>query len=888
MTVARVWPRAPRTEARDAVLALLTEPGIVVITGHAGAGKSTLAHDAAEAAGHPFRHVTAIAVLRDVEWGALSPLLAAPGDPASAADALCPPGRPGLVLVDDADGLDASSAATLAIVAARGPVLVTLRTGAVLPAGLTARDVVDIAPLSPADVTELLTQLCGGPFERSSAHALHELTAGSPLLLRHLVRTEERRMRFHRSNGVWWWDRSPALSTSILHLVGDELSDAPESARPVIDLVVAAGDVPVTTAQALRGAPAVDAALASGVVVAESGRLRLRLPLARELGAQLFPVAKRRAIAREAVDRLATEPDDASTLLRASLLAEHGLADARGLLDGADVALRSDDPVLATRLAAAAEEVELAESSSRVVELAESSSRVVELTESSSRVMELADQPQARPSYRASYLGALARSWSGDGHGAETCCIAAARSARSDAERTAVAVLRFSNAMFTIGVPRVAVAALEVDGRPLRGADAESLAACRALLAVGAGRPQDALAAGLSAVAGASVPHARVIAGIAVVQALSDLGRSDEITAAIAPALAAVDAGTCDVGGLRAGLALRHAHALVAGGYLAEAGEVVAGAGPAATSGPGRLQSRALEAMVTLAEGRVRTAVTLIYDVLAGMQRLRREKDGLGYEDVARGQLVRALALIRDPVAARREADVLAGRMRPEYVSLRPTAALALAWADAAEGVLSEAARHAQESAALARAAGSRTSELVGLYYAAQFGEPDVAAAEAAAAGIAGPRAVAMLAYVGALARRDAAGLRAASQLFLDFGDTLSAADAAAQALACGDASAGELASLLAADCEGGTTPAMAALRRGAATLTPRQREIAQLVRQGLSNKAIAERLVTSVRTVEGHIYRICRAIGVDNRDALARRLRTRMSARHPTAGPRR
>lgn len=37
--------------------------------------------------------------------------------------------------------------------------------------------------------------------------------------------------------------------------------------------------------------------------------------------------------------------------------------------------------------------------------------------------------------------------------------------------------------------------------------------------------------------------------------------------------------------------------------------------------------------------------------------------------------------------------------------------------------------------------------------------------------------------------------------------------------------------------------------------LTPRQREVAELVARGLSNKAIARRLDISVRTVEAHIY---------------------------------
>nr|WP_283242168.1 helix-turn-helix transcriptional regulator [Gordonia araii] len=44
--------------------------------------------------------------------------------------------------------------------------------------------------------------------------------------------------------------------------------------------------------------------------------------------------------------------------------------------------------------------------------------------------------------------------------------------------------------------------------------------------------------------------------------------------------------------------------------------------------------------------------------------------------------------------------------------------------------------------------------------------------------------------------------------------------------------------------------------------LTDRQREIVRLAANGLSNKEIAERLVVSVRTVEGHLYRASQILG--------------------------
>ncbi len=38
----------------------------------------------------------------------------------------------------------------------------------------------------------------------------------------------------------------------------------------------------------------------------------------------------------------------------------------------------------------------------------------------------------------------------------------------------------------------------------------------------------------------------------------------------------------------------------------------------------------------------------------------------------------------------------------------------------------------------------------------------------------------------------------------------------------------------------------------------------------GLSNRQIADRLVVSVRTVEGHVYRVFAKLGIERRDELA------------------
>jgi DNA-binding NarL/FixJ family response regulator len=56
--------------------------------------------------------------------------------------------------------------------------------------------------------------------------------------------------------------------------------------------------------------------------------------------------------------------------------------------------------------------------------------------------------------------------------------------------------------------------------------------------------------------------------------------------------------------------------------------------------------------------------------------------------------------------------------------------------------------------------------------------------------------------------------------------------------------------------------------------LTGREREVIELVTAGLSNRDIADRLVMSVRTVEGHVYRACQRVGATSRADLAEILR--------------
>jgi DNA-binding NarL/FixJ family response regulator len=52
--------------------------------------------------------------------------------------------------------------------------------------------------------------------------------------------------------------------------------------------------------------------------------------------------------------------------------------------------------------------------------------------------------------------------------------------------------------------------------------------------------------------------------------------------------------------------------------------------------------------------------------------------------------------------------------------------------------------------------------------------------------------------------------------------------------------------------------------------LTPREREVAELVAQGLTNREIAARLYLSARTAQSHVQHILTKLGLPNRGQIA------------------
>jgi DNA-binding CsgD family transcriptional regulator len=177
-----------------------------------------------------------------------------------------------------------------------------------------------------------------------------------------------------------------------------------------------------------------------------------------------------------------------------------------------------------------------------------------------------------------------------------------------------------------------------------------------------------------------------------------------------------------------------------------------------------------------------------------------------------------------------------------------------------------------------AAAKGQFAAEVTCLQTATQFGDrsgaPRLRELEAI---VEGPRVGLAARFAEALRDGDAAELASVSEEFERMGDLVAAVDAAAhaaiayrsQGLRGSALGCSTRADALAEQCGGVHTPA---LRQATEPLplTDRETEIVMLIGEGLSNRAVAERLTVSVRTVESHIYRAMLKTGTTSRDELA------------------
>jgi DNA-binding CsgD family transcriptional regulator len=252
------------------------------------------------------------------------------------------------------------------------------------------------------------------------------------------------------------------------------------------------------------------------------------------------------------------------------------------------------------------------------------------------------------------------------------------------------------------------------------------------------------------------------------------------------------------------------------------------------------------------------------------------------------GWLMLVSALLAQVEAGQGHSDLAAAALKlsedangPQVAVFLPELELARAWVRASRDQTSSARRHAIRAAEVARQSGMCAVEMRALHTAVRFGDRARAARLGELARILdAPLPDAIAAHARALADHDGHSLDDVAERFSRIGAMALAADAAAQA-AREHARAGERAKGLESSARahwlagkfGVHSPAIGATTQPL-PITDRQREIAAMVSAGLSNREIADHLSVSVRTVDGHLYRIFAKLDIQRRDQLARLLR--------------
>lgn len=854
------------------VTALLTGDAAyagVAIVGGAGVGKTRLAREAAAVAsrrGWVVRSVEGTAAAQAIPFGAFAPWIDRLDDQplnlvgaVIAAITAVPNDAPVLVTVDDAHLLDDLSAFVVHQLVRRGAahVIATLRGGVPVPDTVTAlwKDAhlrrLDLQPLDRSGCDALLAAVLGGPVDTQAATRIWELTHGNVLFLNQLVRQELQAGRLSlEEGGDWQWRGPVTVSSTLADLVEVYIGAAPEPALEVLDLLTVSEPLELSYLTRLADPAAIEDAERRDLIRISYQPLGDLVRSGHPLYAETRRARMGRMRARRLAGRVAAAMGDPGVGVPAPDPVRLGLlwldsdlpARAEVLYRAAAEAFRRLDMALSERLAEAA--------------------------------------IRAGGGVESHVLHARTLALLGRAQDAERVLNALPARDTPDSLWAAATVLRGLNILLAHGKPEEsrAVIAEAVAAAPPEAV--QELLAFRAFQLAMAARPAEVLALAESIDRESLEPRSKINLNFGLTIALGDLGRPQPATQA--PEDAMVLAANTPVAAYQAvALSLIHADALVTNGCIDEALTIGDRVGHQWADLPKvpQIIATAINGVSALGYGDLATAQRLLEAALA-QRELRPERDGLPYLGVGYWLAIahtEALARAGQAEAALEASEQMERSRHPAYSFLEPNRLLAHAWVAAARGRSTEALTVAGQAAEFARSHGQPAREAMCLQTAIQLGDNGSGErlAEIAAL-VEAPRAELAARWAAALANRNGPELLEVSHDLEGMGDRIAAADAAAQAamvfgnenLRGSRLTASSRATQLAADC-GAVTPATS---RASAPipLTGREREIATLIRDGLSNKQIAETLTMSVRTVEGHIYRACGKLGLANRADLA------------------
>lgn len=833
----------------------------VVIVGAAGVGKTRLAREVlrlAECAGDRTNWIVGTESARALPLGAFTALLDDTiADPLPNVrhliNSLVAQHRNGRILigVDDAHLLDGLSAHVVHQLAQSraARLVVTLRSGADEPDAITAlwKDGLlarlDLAPLSVDAARTMIEESLGGAVDARSAQRFWKLTGGNALFLRQLVKDQVEAGRMRQISGVWMWDGGVAVSQSISDMVGRQLRELTPEVALVVDTLSQCEPLSVDALCDVVDRDALEAAEHMRLVTVErsGGDLVARLahPLYGELrrtGAGEIHLSKiRGALAA----RLACERDaDIQATVRRALLALESdqPPDPRLCLQAAQHAMTLLDLELADRFATAAAET---------------------------------GAPEA-PGIRALNLFLL-------GRGAQAEEVLGRMVADSNGAAHRWRTLRAVNLIWMLGrIGDASDVLAELAARPESDAERFARMAAEACVDAASARCEAAVEKATAALdSGLLTDFDAMMASVALTMALGAVGRTGDLTS-VAQAALNRSMTSFQASHMRFWFASVYARACRLTGRIDECAAMVRCVAESASDMPSLAYANlaSLLGHDALMRGDVGAAVKLLHEALAGVQR-----HGVtsGLRPATCFALAEAHAKLGEGAAARDAIAEARECVPPGYLFMQTTHSIAIGWSLVANGCIFDGVATVLAAADQARERDQPTHELACYQAVAQWGDSSRAErARQLADEITLPLANAVARHVEALAAGDGEGLLAAADAYRAIGDRSAAADAAAQAAVAftGDQQrkrglyAAAVAKELSEACGGLCTPALRA--PASQPLTGRQREIVEFVVAGLSNREIADRLVMSVRSVEGHIYRACQRVGATSRAELA------------------
>lgn len=866
------WPLIGRSEETGVIEAALSasDASGIVVYGAAGVGKSRLAREAlsaAESQGWECRWAAGTSSARGIPLGAFTAW--APSGVTDTVqllrgviESLTAPTSGGTVVlwVDDVHLLDDLSIFVVHQIVQRGAakVILTIRDGEPIAAAVQEIwtvgqfDRLDLQPLSVEETTTLLSATLEGPVDPGAAERLWKLTRGNVLYLRNIVEQEVADGRIVQRSGYWRWLGDPVMPPGLVELIESRIGALPAPVSDVIDALAVGEPIELAALRRIADPAAVEEADTRGLIALEPvvGGVEVRV------AHPLYGEVRRGRAAPTRLRRL-------RGLVAAELAAAGDHDDIQVVVRRATLSLDSDlTPDVDLLVRAAHGAVCLAD-----LPLAD-------------RLAEAAIRAGAGP--EPNFVRAHALSWLGHGEEADAVLTEIDTGGLTDVDHARLAFLRASNMLWALGDPGHAKEIIDEVALTTSPQARSYIDAFLTVYWFATDEPDAAIQASKKLALDDLPPVVGAEIAWVLTNTFADAGRTTEAVAA-AEAGYTVAARSFDAPHMRFNIADAHVSALLLAGRTADARDVAERVQREAADLPGAAQllGAAVAGRAALGGGRLHSTGALLEQAVVGLSATH----ALGWGYRYHYPRATALAMCGSTVQAAAALANLDKQRRP-FRLLDYERSLAEAWVAAGQGAVSAAITILLSAAERASVKGQFAAELVCLQTAAQFGDRSgTLRLRDLETIVEGPRVGLAARFSAALSDGDAAELAEVSEEFEQMGDLVAAVDAAAQAalayrslglrgsaLTCATRADG-----LAERC-GVSTPALRQVSEPV-PLTDREREIVMLIGEGLSNRAVADRLTLSVRTVESHIYRAMAKTGTTSRDELAALL-TRPGAR--------